>query len=495
MATFTICYSGTDCYLDHGLVLRKPRELESYNPYSGYIPSKIHFRLSQALGPRDLPNSTTLNGCGGPYNENCSDLPIRIWSKRTEVNDTVTGEMESFWVCTKAPGSGLSVIDTASGNSVEWIAIAGIAQMLDITLQLVPAGQLDTLFAEWPTTQNMNYTQEDLAYPETNYRWNNTRQSEAGHYCLRWSARDNEKIQAFMQSFNTVVLLGHSRGGVACLIAANYLAEWFPAFTLKIAALDPVPGTGDWWPCITNIPATLNMEYVGIYAIDETSAGFNAVVPQVKGIDNVTNTIKRWDPLSPTSNGAGFQNWDVSRYQLIYTRGRHATVPGSNSLFGQGECDPSDPDVGSSGNLACAYVVKRLAEWGVPIVQVDSASVQTWITQMNNASAKFETMRNYNYGALGFRQTGWFNGIFYYKARGISSTSGRGLGSWNYLEAFITPPAPGAGQTVETVNRQRGLINPGIRESYYPEFGGQHTVQAWSYLGDVLQNYAPLNRL
>ena len=61
--TFTICYSGTDCYLDQGLVLRSPKEMHSYNPQSGYIPSKVHHRLSQV--EKGYPLSVTLNGCGG----------------------------------------------------------------------------------------------------------------------------------------------------------------------------------------------------------------------------------------------------------------------------------------------------------------------------------------------------------------------------------------------------------------------------------------------
>lgn len=494
MATFTICYSGTDCYLDHGLVLRKPREYASYNKYSGYIPSKVHFRLSQALGANDLPNSTTLNGCGGPYNETCHDLPIRIWSQNIRDIDESTGEKELFWQCTKAPASVISLLDTVSGNSVEWIAIAGIAQMFDITLHLVPAGQLDTVLNEFdrPTTERMNYTRQDLSFPETNYRWNNTKQSEAGHYCLRWNERDNAKIQAFLTAFSTVVLLGHSRGGVACLIAANYLAEWFPGLKLKIAALDPVPGTGNWWPCLTHIPAMPEMEYVGIYAIDETSVGFNAVVPRVKGIDNTDLDIKVWDPLSPVSNGAGFQNWHTANFQLIYTRGRHATVPGSTSRFGQGDADPQDPDIGSSGNLACAYIIQRLAGWGVPLTQIDAPAVQRWILQMNNYSAQFAAMRNYTYTT---GNSGWFNSRFFYSARGISSNSGTEFGLWNYLEAFITPPAPSNGQTIEETNRQRGLITEGIRKKYYPEFGGTNKVHPWSYLGDVLQNYVQQNKI
>lgn len=507
MATFTICYSGTDCYLDHALVLRKPREMASYNVESRYIPSKIHDLLSKYCSDQGIaPLSTTLNGCGGPYNETCEELPIRIWSEVTEEVDSETHATVTNWKCSKAPRNLISASDTVSGNSVEWIAIAGIAQMFGVTLHLVEAGRYQELIDEWPSNPSftMDYRPSDLAYPLNNQRWNLSPQSEAGHYCLRWSKEDDDKIQSSLNGeIDTVALVGHSRGGVACIIASNYLAEWFPSLAIKIVAFDPVPGTGDWWGCLTRIPAMSQMEYVGIYAIDETSAGFNAVAPQVKGIDATSSDpnspeTKIWDPLSPKSDPSGFKNWSVASYQLIYTRGRHATVPGSKSLSGGAKVEnDSDPQIGSSGNLAFALTIKLLNKWKVPLVELRGDKVQEWIASMNGSSALFEKMRDYNYTGLGF-----LNNIVYYKARGISSTGGSEFGKWQYLEAFITPPEVSS-QTQSAINWQRGLIaqcNWGIttwvlRDQYYPSLGGTGRVHRWTYLGDYLQNYAQQNRI
>lgn len=482
MTTFTICYSGTDCYLDQALVLRKPKELASYNTYSGYVPSKIYYRLA-ALN-KGYALSTTLNGCGGPYNEDRDTLPIRVWSI-----ETVTDEYSTTYYteCHLPPKD---AIDSLSGQSVELIAIAGIAKMFDVTFHLVPTGNLDQIKEYWDDTKALEFTQEDLAYPLNNSRWNNTMQSTAGHYCIRWNEQDDKKINAFLLAYDSVALVGHSRGGVACLIASNYLAEWFASLNIKIIALDPVPGTGDWWDCITQIPAMPNLEYIGIYAIDETSSGFNGVVPKIKGISQTTGEIKYWDPLNPNSDGADFAGWNTAQYELIYTRGRHATVPGSCSRWGKGEGDPPDLNVGASGNLACAYSVKRLRDWNVPLEECDSASVKKWIILMNSASTHFKDMRNMNYGPA--NALGMINGFVFYKARGISSDSGRNSSQWNYLEAFIPYARSDAnGLSADALNAQRGLIDLGVREKYYSKLGGTGKVHPWTYLGDKMTAYAP----
>jgi len=485
MGTFTICYSGTNCYLDQALVLRKPREMASYNAYSGYIPSKIHNRLT-ALS-RGNAISTTLNGPGGPYNETNEELPIRVWAIETEYD--IDDQPLHYSKCTLAPKDSM---DSISGLSVELIAIAGIAKMIGITLHLVPVGDLDLIKEYWDEKNAMAYSQRDLAYPVANSRWNNVAQTTAGHYCIRWNEQDDRKITAFLSSFDTVALVGHSRGGVACLIAANYIAEWFSSLKIKIIALDPVPGTGDWWDCITHIPAMPNLEYLGIYAIDETSVGFNGVVPKVKGLNQSTGDIKIWDPLDPSSDGNGLQNWGTAQYELIYTRGRHATVPGSCSSKGNGELDPPDISVGASGNLACVYTVKRLRDWNVPLEEVDAVSVRNWVELMNGSSEHFKEMLDFNYGPAG--ALGKVNGFFFYNARGISSTSGRNSNKWNYLEAFIPYATADAHDlSAEQINTRRGLIDLGVRNKYFASLGGTGKVHPWIFLGDKLANYAPRN--
>ncbi|WMW80937.1 hypothetical protein RF679_01325 [Undibacterium cyanobacteriorum] len=475
MATFTICYSGTDCYMDHGLVLRYPNEMASYNVESGYIPSKVHQLLSDKRkgAENQYKISTTLNGCGTPYNETCDQLPIRIWSEHM-----ISDAPQSFdweWECTGATRSTQvtltnMALDSLNGLSIELIAIAGIAQMLNVTLHLVPKGKLDELREHWPDSGNMGYTLADLACPVTN------KDPEVGDYTLRWSAADNVKIQQFLEVFDQVAIVGHSRGGVACIIASNYLGQFFPSLKLKILTLDPVPGPGNWWEVLAQIPAMENMEYIGIYAIDETSSGFNAVVPRVR--EGMGTQVKRkiWDPLASDSNPAGFIGWSAASYKLIYTRGRHATIPGSNSRFGQGEKDPHDDDIGSCGRLVFSFVVDQLIRWGVPLSPIDKVSVKKWLTQTLNAADKFTSMRAYTY-------EGWLakkaNMFFYYDARGISSSSGPRPSEWQYLEAYITQSAKR--------DPVRGLIIQGIYDNYYKTCAGTGTVHPWAFLGDILE--------
>lgn len=479
MATYTICYSGTDCFLDQALVIREPKEKHSYNDYSGYIPSKIHHDLERQ--EHVIPVSTTLNGCGSPYETNHKSLSVRIWSRELIDPDNSFTEYESE--CNYAPSF---IGDSLGGNSVEIIAIAGIAKMLGVTLHLIPAGGLEKLKDEWAPTKAMNYTQADLAYPTNNLMWNTTLQATAGHYCLRWNEEDNTIITEFLNNFNQVALVGHSRGGVACIIAANYLAEWFKSLNIKVIALDPVPGTGNWWECLTHLPATLNMEYIGIYAIDETSTGFNGVVPRVKAI-NDKNDITVWDPLDPASSCNNINSWSDTNYQLLYTRGRHATVPGSRSSFGHGDSDPINNNVGASGNLVNAYVIKKLNEWNVNLPLPNNNNIIGWITKMNNTSNHFSEMRKQNYGG---GSLGLMNGWWYFCARGISSSSGQNPGNWNYLEAFIQYQMKSetvTQQNADKINEQRGLIDKALREKYYKKFAGvsHGKVQPWIFITDV----------
>jgi len=491
MATYTICYSGTDCFLDQALVLRKPEEMNSYNVSSGYIPSKVYHDLTLANG--ENANCTTMNGCGIPYLGCHESLPVRVWSLESEEVGLSDPDPEYFSVCSNAPSYGQS--DRATGKSVEIISIAGIASMLGVTLHLIPIGQLDDIKQHWNEQYSDGYGLDKLAYPKNNSMWNNTPQASAGHYCLRWSEADNNKIEAFIKDFKTVALVGHSRGGVACLIASNYIAEWFAPLGIKIIALDPVPGPGDWWECITQIPGIKNMEYVGIYAIDETSYGFNGVVPRVKYVDG-SKKVSVWDPLSPikSSSSAGAASWSNNDYQLIYTRGRHATVPGSRSSWGQGDTDPNNDNVGASGNLANAYAIKKLNGWGLALTEISDQQVSTWIADMNRIPTHFKEMRNYTYtpaakvGLIGLR--------WYYQARGISSTSGNNPNSWNYLEAFIqyvtsdniddVPNIYGGTTDPALINDMRGLINQGVRDTYYDEYGGTDNVHPWHFLSDLL---------
>ncbi|GAB1257871.1 hypothetical protein NBRC116494_23730 [Aurantivibrio plasticivorans] len=470
MATFTLCYSGTDCFLDQALVFREPREMYSYNPYSGYVPSKIHKLISDKNPGEHL--SVTMNGCGGPYGTNRDLLPIRAWTIESEPE---TGD--SWAECRRAPAF---INDSVTGASLEYITVAGLAEMLGVTFHMVEVGNLNKLLdEEWLPQNTDNFTRANLAYPQTdNGMWNNNDSSTAGHFCLRWSEEDNIKIELFLQNFDRVVLLGHSRGGVSCIIAANYLSEWFPSLEIKICALDPVPGTGDWWPALTHLPGAKSLEYVGIYAIDETSSGFNGVVPRVKS--STEDEVIIWDPLSPKTDLIPSDVWNIKNYELLYTRGRHATVPGSRSAQGNGESDPIDNNVGSSGNLTDAYVISKLNEWGVALSKPDKDDVALWIGMMNSYSAHFASMRDSNYGPK--KILGKMNGWWYYNARGISSTDGRTPSAWMYMEAFIELAT---GDEAAIIDTERGLIDMGVRNRYYAKYGGTGKVHPWVYLADA----------
>ncbi|MBT0569630.1 hypothetical protein KIK84_04790 [Curvibacter sp. CHRR-16] len=478
--TFTICYSGTDCYLDHALVLRKPDEIKCYNEVSGYIPSKIHKIINKNNKSwENAGDSTSLDGPGGPYNESRENLPVIIWETE-DINSGYESDTDSFGntiIKDKQPilkyyhtKPAPSKIDSATGLSMETIAIAGIAKMFDITIHMVryessqTKEQFDGYFDE---TRTSPHKAVSLEYPSQWKNWQN-QCATPGHWRLRWNEADNEKIDRFKKEYGTIVLIGHSRGGVECIIASNYLADLWPEFKIKIIAIDPVPGPGDWWGVLTKIPEKTNtepVEYIGVYAIDETSANFNAVTPRIKGVND-----KLWDPLG--SKSQTYQP-NQNKYELIYTRGRHATAPGSICIYGDSDPNNTNEEIGSSGNLVFAYTIKKLDEWGVKIKDKIKVAIKNnikeWRIQLENKCDDYGKMRDKNYGP--WNVFGLLNGIIYYNARGISSSSGANPSDWSYLETYIKNPS------TQLQKKIKGLI-AGIESK-------KDAACTWKFINDI----------
>ncbi|NQZ09981.1 MAG: hypothetical protein HRT35_22760, partial [Algicola sp.] len=165
--------------------------------------------------------------------------------------------------------------------------------------------------------------------------------------------------------------------------------------------------------------------YFGIYSIAETSGGFNAVVPGVQ-----LSPDDRWDPLA---SDYGYGTVKPDEYQLIFSRGRHATIPGSNVADGTGDATKAQKGIGSVGELIYYLCLSRLQHWGVNISYTATAqSINALKTTMNDLSGQYYLMRDTGY--TGMRA---FNGIFYYNARGITSTPGLDPTAWDYLQKFI----------------------------------------------------------
>ncbi len=134
-----------------------------------------------------------------------------------------------------------------------------------------------------------------------------------------------------------VNVIGWSRGGVTCHMFANALAQTpgMETMPVNIFAVDPVPGSGNFGTSQTSLGRNV-ASYVGIYAADERSRGFSAVVPGLPG------GTPRFVTTMP---------------------GRHATVVGNAAIDGA---------EGVNTFFAPGRVTRDLAEsfltwWGTPL--------------------------------------------------------------------------------------------------------------------------------
>jgi hypothetical protein len=245
--------------------------------------------------------------------------------------------------------------------------------------------------------------------------------------------------------------LGHSRGAVGAIMAAWFLYAYggkaYRNVPINIFAIDPVPGTGEWYGILTQLPPNV-VNYVGVYAWDHLDEGFSALVPR----PNARMTLQRahldiearglggtWKTLADnrqlTDPLAASDLRQPQGYQLYACRGRHGTVAGI--ITSDGKYDPSNvsADVAAVPRLVYKLARAYLTQWGTSFhtrcrVRENAKQLRN---KIHTSHASFDAM------AGGETRTARRWGRPY--VRRVSSISGS-LG-WNryYLEDVVgTPP-------------------------------------------------------
>lgn len=182
------------------------------------------------------------------------------------------------------------------------------------------------------------------------------------------------------QTYN---LIGHSRGAVACIMAAWFLYAYGPrTIPVNIFAIDPVPGVGDWYGILTQLPPNV-ANYVGVYAWDHslpTDRPFSALVPRPNGRmtnkpdpepgtswwswlmgtswKSIADDVQMADPLAEGSSP------QPSGYVLYACRGRHSTVSGSSTSDGLYDPSKVSPTVAPVPKLVYRTARAYLTAWG-----------------------------------------------------------------------------------------------------------------------------------
>ncbi|WP_322497883.1 hypothetical protein [Candidatus Cyrtobacter comes] len=168
-----------------------------------------------------------------------------------------------------------------------------------------------------------------------------------------------------------VNIVGWSRGGVACHMLANYMLadDELKNIKVNILALDPIVGG---LTIVRDVHTKLgsNVEnYIGIFAEDERSHGFDPIVP-------VTSMNTRINFLS--------------------VPGRHSTLAGNGAVDGA-EGVQMVPQV---SELVRDFSEKILRSWGAELnhtLDFDSQQIENLIKCIEEDSAPYKEMRNKTY--------------------------------------------------------------------------------------------------
>lgn len=416
-STYTLCFCGTDTWRDESLANRKGSGGSDPAIYgrSGYIPVKI-FDSMQAPPPGQLRVlKAVVPGPGAPYMAEWSTL----WVQSTIWNPLPAG-------------------DTALGGSMWDLAGHGAARAVGMKSSgRIKSGDLAREAQNEAYVQNaraallqlgFDLTPDNVWAPPSN-----------GRYRFDADSLDELVRRARVRQpdgpIQTINLIGHSRGAVAAIMCSHELSALFPTATINIFAIDPVPGGGK----------TLSMEetylgrnvrnFVGVYAADEVTPGFNAVVPRPSYQGGYI------DPIADV--GSLQHQIRVPNYHLVWTPGRHGTIAGNGTSNGK---DTETSVVGAPFEKV-GLMVDRLARaclrrWGsavpdiaVPAGQPPLPTLQELRGAMDrnaDVAAQLRAMRAFTY-LPGDTGSSWTH----YAERGITASMEQDAGDWRYLEDAI----------------------------------------------------------
>lgn len=249
--------------------------------------------------------------------------------------------------------------------------------------------------------------------------------------------------------------IGHSRGAVECIMAAWFIYAYGPRdIPINIFAIDPVPGPGEWYGILTQLPPNV-ANYVGVYAWDHCVQPqdkiYMALVPRPNG--QMTGQLKKgelggklgssWasladngqlaDPLAP-SNASQPQ-----RYELYACRGRHSTVAGNSTSDSNYEPKNVSESVAPVPKLVYKLARTYLNNWGTTFCT--PCAVKENETQLSD---KIHTDRR-EFDAMGGGVPRTSIKPYRPYVRRVSSISGKNAFNSYYMENVVgDPPAKSA---------------------------------------------------
>lgn len=263
--------------------------------------------------------------------------------------------------------------------------------------------------------------------------------------------------------------IGHSRGAVECIMAAWFLYAYGPRdIPINIFAIDPVPGPGEWYGILNQLPPNV-ANYVGVYAWDHclqlTPDKLNmALVPRPSGY--MTGQLKKgelggelgssWKSLADNSQLAdplALSNApQPQRYELYACRGRHSTVAGNTTSDG---CyDPKNVSESVAPVPKLVYKLARtyLNNWGTTFCK--ECAVKENETQLSD---KIHTDHR-EFDAMGGGVPRTSSLPYRPYVRRVSSISGRNTFNSYYMEDVVGNPPDKSAYPVTDQRENAGWV-------------------------------------
>ena len=262
-------------------------------------------------------------------------------------------------------------------------------------------------------------------------------------------------------------LIGHSRGAAEAIMAAWFIyAYGSRELTVNIFAIDPVPGTGEWYGILTQLAPNV-ANYAGIYSwdmsVEPLDKPFMAVIPRPtlrmlgKGDGSESVTLgSTWDTLAdnyqqedPLAPGAPLL---PKNYDLFACRGRHSTVAGNSTADSGYDPDNVSAFVAPVPKLVYKLARGYLTQWGsvFPGHSAVGDSVPDLRRRIHTDPGQFDAMGG------GATRTSMLPGRPY--VRRLSSISGRNPFNCYYMDNVVGDPPYRLAYPVTTERTDTGRV-------------------------------------
>lgn len=167
-----------------------------------------------------------------------------------------------------------------------------------------------------------------------------------------------------------VNLVGWSRGGISCHMLANAMFNdsELKKIPVNIFAIDPVPGASNFQSERVTLKSNVK-EYIGFYARDERSVGFDCVIPTT-------------DPATTIS--------------VFPMPGRHATLVGNASADGKN----AGTALKEPGLVVRHFAERCLTAWGTKLdkqLNLTAGNLLEYADVIANSDAAYVSMRSHVY--------------------------------------------------------------------------------------------------